>query len=87
MISGAGVKRCTRLHRRFRRRCVRCCAASVLEMARAGITTVGEFHYLHYQSDGGAYDDPSLLARVVIQAARDVGLRIVCCEWVCEGRV
>ncbi len=47
-----------------------------VEMARAGITCVGEFHYLHYQPDGQPYDDESLLARVVIQAARDVGLRI-----------
>lgn len=48
-----------------------------LEMARAGITTVGEFHYLHHQPDGTAYDEPSLLAQQVIRAARDVGLRIV----------
>ena len=48
-----------------------------LEMARAGITTVGEFHYLHHQADGTPYDDPSLLALQVIRAARDVGLRIV----------
>jgi len=48
-----------------------------LEMARAGITTVGEFHYLHHQSDGTPYEDPSLLARQVLRAAREVGLRIV----------
>lgn len=48
-----------------------------LEMALAGITTVGEFHYLHHQSDGRPYDDVHLLAREVIRAARDIGLRIV----------
>ena len=32
-----------------------------LEMALAGITTVGEFHYLHNAPDGRPYDDPSLL--------------------------
>lgn len=48
-----------------------------LEMALAGITTVGEFHYLHHQPDGTPYADVSELARQVIQAARDVGLRIV----------
>jgi formimidoylglutamate deiminase len=47
-----------------------------LEMALAGITAVGEFHYLHHAPDGSRYDDPNLLAREVIRAARDVGLRI-----------
>lgn len=48
-----------------------------LEMVRAGITTVGEFHYLHNAPDGTAYDDPNLLAHQVIAAAQSVGLRIV----------
>jgi formimidoylglutamate deiminase len=48
-----------------------------LEMVRAGITTVGEFHYLHNAPDGKPYDDPNLLARQVIAAAQSVGLRIV----------
>jgi formimidoylglutamate deiminase len=48
-----------------------------LEMARAGITTVGEFHYLHNMSDGVPYDDANLMARQVIAAAQSVGLRIV----------
>src|SRR5688500_3745647 len=47
-----------------------------LEMARAGITTVGEFHYLHHQSDGQPYADRNELAHQVIRAAREVGLRI-----------
>ena len=47
-----------------------------LEMALGGITAVGEFHYLHRTPAGGSYDDPNLLAREVISAARDVGLRI-----------
>jgi formimidoylglutamate deiminase len=47
-----------------------------LEMVLTGITAVGEFHYLHYAPDGRAYDDPNLLAREVIRAASDVGLRI-----------
>lgn len=49
---------------------------SFLEMALRGITTVGEFHYLHNQADGSPYEDPNLLAKQVIRAARDVGLRI-----------
>jgi formimidoylglutamate deiminase len=48
-----------------------------VEMALAGVTTVGEFHYLQHQPDGTPYDDESVLAKAVIQAARDVGLRIV----------
>jgi formimidoylglutamate deiminase len=47
-----------------------------LEMALSGITAVGEFHYLHHGPDGEAYDDPNLLAREVVRAANDVGLRI-----------
>lgn len=48
-----------------------------VEMALAGVTTVGEFHYLHHQPDGRPYDDVHELARVVVRAARDAGLRIV----------
>jgi formimidoylglutamate deiminase len=47
------------------------------EAARAGITAVGEFHYLSRDPEGHRYDDPDLLAREVIRAAREVGLRIV----------
>jgi formimidoylglutamate deiminase len=47
-----------------------------LEMALAGITAVGEFHYLHHAPDGAPYSDPNLLEREVIRAARDVGIRI-----------
>ncbi|WP_426757091.1 formimidoylglutamate deiminase [Myxococcus sp. Y35] len=47
-----------------------------VEMALAGITTVGEFHYVHHQPDGTPYADRNTLAHAVIRAARDVGLRI-----------
>jgi formimidoylglutamate deiminase len=47
-----------------------------LEMARTGITAVGEFHYLHRDPEGRPYSDPNLLSREVIRAAREVGLRI-----------
>jgi formimidoylglutamate deiminase len=47
-----------------------------LEMAMGGITSVGEFHYLHRTPEGTAYDDANLLAKMVVRAARDVGLRI-----------
>jgi formimidoylglutamate deiminase len=47
-----------------------------LEMALNGITAVGEFHYLHHAPDGTPYDDANLLAKEVVRAAGDVGLRI-----------
>ena len=47
-----------------------------LEMALAGTTTVGEFHYLHHNPDGRPYEDRLELALRVISAAREVGLRI-----------
>ena len=47
-----------------------------LEMVLSGITAVGEFHYLHHAPDGTPYDDPNLIAREVVRAANDTGLRI-----------
>jgi formiminoglutamate deiminase len=46
------------------------------EMAAAGITTVGEFHYLHHQPDGTPYDDPNAMGHALVEAAREAGLRI-----------
>jgi len=48
-----------------------------LEMAFSGITTVGEFHYLHNQPDGTPYDDPNLLGKTVWEAAQSVGIHLV----------
>lgn len=50
--------------------------ATYAEMALTGITSVGEFHYLHHGPDGTPYDDPNAMAQALIEAARDVGLRI-----------
>jgi formimidoylglutamate deiminase len=47
-----------------------------LEMALSGITTVGEFHYIHNGAGGVPYADRDLLALQVLRAAGDVGLRI-----------
>jgi formimidoylglutamate deiminase len=47
------------------------------EMLRAGITCVGEFHYLHHAPDGRPYADPNELSRQVIRAAEVVGIRLV----------
>ncbi|GAA2303111.1 formimidoylglutamate deiminase [Glycomyces scopariae] len=46
------------------------------EMALAGITCVGEFHYLHHQAGGRPYADPNAMGEALIQAAADAGVRI-----------
>jgi formimidoylglutamate deiminase len=48
-----------------------------LEMLLAGTTTVGEFHYLQHDESGTPYGDPLELHKRVLQAASDVGIRIV----------
>src|SRR6184192_4111793 len=48
-----------------------------LEMARAGVTAVGEFHYLHRDRDGRPYADPNELDLAVARAATEAGLRVV----------
>ena len=50
--------------------------ATYREMAAAGITAVGEFHYLHHQPDGTPYDDPNEMGAVLVEAARQAGIRI-----------
>ena len=47
-----------------------------VELLREGYTTVGEFHYLHNQPDGTAYDDLAELSLAVTTAAVDVGIAI-----------
>lgn len=46
------------------------------EMALAGITCVGEFHYLHHGPNGRPYADPNAMGEAIISAAAEVGLRI-----------
>jgi formimidoylglutamate deiminase len=50
--------------------------AAFTELARAGVRTVGEFHYVHHQPDGTPYDDRTILSDAVIGAAKSAGLRI-----------
>ena len=47
-----------------------------LEMLHAGITSVGEFHYLHRDVEGRSYLEPNELAHRVLDAAAEVGIRI-----------
>ena len=46
------------------------------EMALAGITCVGEFHYLHHAPGGAPYDDPNAMGRAVLAAAAEARVRI-----------
>jgi formiminoglutamate deiminase len=46
------------------------------EMALAGITCVGEFHYVHHTPGGAPYDDPNAMGHAVIAAAAEAGIRI-----------
>ncbi len=46
------------------------------EMALAGVTCVGEFHYLHHQPDGTPYDEPNIMGAALTQAAAEAGIRI-----------
>ncbi|CAN5752946.1 formimidoylglutamate deiminase [soil metagenome] len=46
------------------------------EMALAGVSAVGEFHYLHHGPDGMPYDDPNAFGQAMIEAAQDAGIRI-----------
>ena len=46
------------------------------EMALAGISCVGEFHYLHHGLGGRPYDDVNAMGQALIAAARDAGIRI-----------
>jgi formiminoglutamate deiminase len=50
--------------------------ATYAEMALAGITCVGEFHYLHHQPGGVPYDDPNIMGEALIAAAAEAGIRI-----------
>ncbi|MGA5896343.1 formimidoylglutamate deiminase [Streptomyces venetus] len=46
------------------------------EMALAGITAVGEFHYVHHAPGGSRYADPNAMGEALIAAAEEAGIRI-----------
>jgi len=56
--------------------------ATYAEMALAGVTAVGEFHYLHHGPGGARYEDANEMGRALVAAAADAGVRITlldCC--------
>ncbi|MFI1192415.1 formimidoylglutamate deiminase [Micromonospora sp. NPDC020750] len=50
--------------------------AAYAEMALAGITCVGEFHYLHHGPDGTPYADPNAMGAALVEAAAQAGIRL-----------
>ena len=50
--------------------------AHYAECALAGITTVGEFHYLHHGSDGRPYADPNAMGHALGEAAAGARVRL-----------
>jgi formiminoglutamate deiminase len=50
--------------------------ATYAEMALAGITCVGEFHYVHHQAGGVPHSDPNVMGVALIEAAAQVGVRL-----------
>ncbi len=50
--------------------------ATFAEMALAGISCVGEFHYLHHQPDGTPYRDANVIGEALVDAAGEAGIRI-----------
>lgn len=50
--------------------------AAYAEMALAGITCVGEFHYVHHRPGGAPYAEPNAMGEALIAAAAEAGIRI-----------
>ncbi len=46
------------------------------EMALAGVTAVGEFHYLHHREHGRPYADPNAMGHALVEAASAAGIRL-----------
>ena len=46
------------------------------EMALAGVTGVGEFHYVHHPAEGGRYSDPNEMGKAMVDAARVAGVKL-----------
>lgn len=50
--------------------------AAYAEMALAGVTAVGEFHYLHHAPGGRPYAAPNIMGDALRRAAADAGIRL-----------
>ena len=54
----------------------RLATAAYAEMALAGVTCVGEFHYVHHAPGGAPYHDPNAMGDALRDAAHAVGIRL-----------
>ncbi len=54
----------------------RLATAVYAEMALAGVTCVGEFHYVHHAPDGTPYREPNAMAEALRAAAHAAGIRL-----------
>jgi formiminoglutamate deiminase len=54
----------------------RLATAVYAEMAVAGVTSVGEFHYLHHPPGGGRYAEPNAMGEALRAAALAAGIRL-----------
>ncbi|GGL85734.1 formimidoylglutamate deiminase [Nakamurella endophytica] len=50
--------------------------AAYTEMVCAGVTAVGEFHYLHHPPGGGRYADPNAMGLAAVDAGTAAGLAV-----------
>lgn len=50
--------------------------AAYVEMALAGVTAVGEFHYIHHNTNGRPYSDPNAMGHALVTAASSAGIRL-----------
>lgn len=50
--------------------------ATFAEMALAGVTAVGEFHYVHHALGGTRYADPNEMGAALLRAAAEAGVRL-----------
>ena len=55
---------------------LRLATAAYAEMAVAGYTVVGEFHYLHHPPGGGRYAEPNAMGEALGEAALAAGIRL-----------
>ena len=46
------------------------------ELVRHGYSNVAEFHYVHYDKNGNAYNNLATIGEVLIEAAKDAGIKI-----------
>ncbi|WP_134724335.1 formimidoylglutamate deiminase [Paracoccus luteus] len=51
-------------------------ALAYAEMLEAGFTRVGEFHYLHHDTDGSPYADPAEMSLRIFAAAETTGIAL-----------